>query len=371
MINNKETEELIERYCKNLLNPEELKIFEQWMESDPLLLEYVKEHRIVLNAFDLYANRQELKKKFAPLFEETENSSSGFKAPLKVVEKEPTAIIRFYRRHKLISIAAAVSIVAVTGTLLTGALTGLFSARQQGAFQALRLEVERLKRSQRAIINGIQVAKETSDEPEVARGFIGSGMALTSNGYVLTSYHVIRDAGRIYISNNKYDQLNAEEVYTNAELDIAILKVSDSEFKSFGNLPYSLKSSSSDPGERVFTLGYPREDMVYNEGTVSSCSGFEGDSTAYQVSIPVNPGNSGGPLFDNQANLIGIISGRNAGAEGASFAIQSKYIIDYLKQYATDNSIALASGKNLKGIDRPSQIKKLKDYVFMVKVFNK
>ncbi len=370
MTNNRETDELIERYCNSQLTVEELKIFEQWLESDPLLLKAVKDHQLIMGAFDTIAGRAELKNKLIAIQEEMEVSALDFKAPLKVVEKEPSVIRKFYRRYRIVSIAAAVSVVAVTGTLLTGALTGLFSTRQQSAYQALRLEVERLKRSQRAIINGIQVAKESNDEPEIASGFIGSGLALSSNGYVLTSYHVIKDARKIYLSNNKFEQLNAEEVYTDESLDVAILKVSDADFKTFGDLPYVLKKSLADPGEKVFTLGYPREEVVYNEGSVSSCSGFEGDSTSYQISIPVNPGNSGGPLFDNQANLVGIISGRNAGAEGASFAIQSKWIIDYLKHQELNNSVSFTSSKNLKGLDRSTQIKKLKDFVFMVKVFN-
>ena len=158
--------------------------------------------------------------------------------------------------------------------------------------------------------------------------------------------------------------------YTDKDLDVAVLKVKEDDFKSFGSIPYSFKTALADPGERVFTLGYPRQEVVYNEGSVSSCSGFEGDSMSYQVSIPVNPGNSGGPLFDNQANLVGLISGRNAGAVGASFAIQSHYILEYLKTHQEGNNFSLMTNKNLKGFDRPAQIRKLKDFIFMVKVFN-
>ena len=178
MTNNRETDELIERYCNNQLTAEELVIFNQWLESDPLLLEAVKDHQLILGAFDAMASRAELKKKLIAIHDEMEVSALDFKAPLKVVEKETSGVIKFYRRYRIISIAAVVSVVAVAGTLLTGAVTGLFSTRQQSAYQALRLEVERLKRSQRAIINGIQVAKETNDEPETARGFIGSGLAI-------------------------------------------------------------------------------------------------------------------------------------------------------------------------------------------------
>jgi serine protease Do len=363
------TEELIGRYCSGELSADELRIFEQWMENDPSLVDAVNDHRQVIAAFDIVARREELKEKLNVIHDEMETESFSFKAPLKVVKKEATGIRLFYQRHRIISIAAAVAVVAVSGTLLTGALTGLFSTKQQSAYQALRLEVERLKRSQRAIMNGINEAKETPEDPVVERGFIGTGMALSSEGYILTSSHVVKGAKTIYISNSKYEQLRVREIYKDEKLDIAVLKVVEDNFTSFGELPYSIKSSSAEPGERVFTLGYPREDVVYNEGSVSSVSGFEGDTSAYQISIPVNPGNSGGPLFDSQANLIGLVSGRNAGAEGASFAIQSKYILSDIEKNAAE-TISQGTRKSLKGLDRPAQIRKLKDFVFMVKVFN-
>jgi serine protease Do len=369
MTGSRETEELIERYCNGELSAEELRIFQQWMENDPSLADAVEEHRTIIAAFETVKQRGLLKQQLDSIHDEMETDSFSFKAPLKVVRKEATGIRKFYQKHRVISIAAAVSVVAVSGTLLTGALTGLFSTKQQSAYQALRLEVERLKRSQRAIINGINEAREHPDEAVEERGFIGTGMALSEDGYVLTSSHVVKGARNIYISNGKYEQLKVKEIYRDDKLDIAVLKVVEEDFKSFGDLPYSLKNASADPGERVFTLGYPRQDVIYNEGSVSSVTGFEGDTAAYQISIPVNPGNSGGPLFDNSGNLIGLISGRNIGAEGASFAVQSRYIISELDKHASE-SMETSSRKNLKGIDRPAQIRKLKDFVFMVKVFN-
>lgn len=369
MTGSRENEELIERYCNGELSSEELRIFEQWLKSDSTLVKAVEEHKAVMSAFNILDERRILKEKLAVIHEEMETESYSFKSPLTVVKTPATGLRGFYQRHRIISIAAAVSVVAVSGTLLTGALTGLFSTKQQSAYQALRLEVERLKRSQRALINGINEAKENPEDAVVERGFIGTGMALNSEGYILTSSHVIKGARNIYISNGKYEQLKVEEVYNDPKLDVAVLKVVEEDFKSFGDLPYSLKPNSSDPGERVFTLGYPREDVVYNEGSVSSVTGFEGDTAAYQVAIPVNPGNSGGPLFDSQGNLVGVISGRNIGAEGASFAIQSKYIIDCIEKNI-DKKFTSSSRKSLKGMDRPTQIKKLKDFVFMVKVFN-
>ncbi|MFN6091265.1 MAG: trypsin-like peptidase domain-containing protein, partial [Bacteroidota bacterium] len=151
---------------------------------------------------------------------------------------------------------------------------------------------------------------------------------------------------------------------------LAMLKVKEDSFPGFKEIPFAIKKSISDPGEKVFTLGFPREDLVFGDGSISSYTGYEGDTTAYQISIPVNPGNSGGPLFDNQGNLIGIISGKNESAEGASFAVKSKWINDYINSRNDQNNILLPTNKFLIGVDRASQIKRIKDVVFMVRVFN-
>ena len=263
MTNSRENDELIERYCKGELSQEELMIFEKWLESDASLHDAVDEHNQLLSAFGTLVERNRLKSVVASIHDEMETEAFTFKAPLKVVKKEATGLRGFYQRYRIVSIAAAVTIVAVSGTLLTGALTGLFSTKQQSAYQALRLEVERLKRSQSALINGINEAKAVPEgNVTTERGFIGTGTALSKDGYILTSSHVINGARTIYISNSKYEQLKVKVVYKDDKLDLAVLKVDEENFKSFSDLPYHLKPSSADPGERVFTLGYPRTEAV-------------------------------------------------------------------------------------------------------------
>jgi S1-C subfamily serine protease len=254
-------------------------------------------------------------------------------------------------------------------TLLTFNLTGVTGNKQQSAYQELRREVESIKRRQKDIIQGISQKQDVQNPAEAERTFTGSGFALNKNGYVLTSFHVVADARKVYISNARYEQLRMKVVYTNPALDMAVLKVDEEKFEGFTDIPYTFRRSVADPGEKVYTLGYPREDMVFGEGAVSSYTGFDGDTSAYEISIPVNPGNSGGPLFDHQGNLIGIVSGRNNSAEGASFAVKAKWISEDLKAHSSEK-ISLPAGRTLKGADRAAQVKKLKDHVFMVKVTN-
>ncbi len=366
-MNRRETDELIERYCLGQLTPEELRIFEQWRESDPELADAIEGHKLLTGAFRAYADRVLLRDKISAIHDEMESEQFRFESPLKIVEAQPRRIQILWRKYKVIAVAAVVAIVAVSATIFTFNLSGVTGNKQHSAYQELRREVESIKRKQKALIHDINEKQETS--PEQERTFTGSGFALGKEGFVITSYHVISDAKAIFISNQKYDQLKMKVVYTNPKLDMAVLKVDADSFKGFGEIPYMLRKSVADPGEKVYTLGYPREDIVFGEGSVSSYTGYEGDTAAYQISIPVNPGNSGGPLFDSQGNLVGIISGRNTSVEGASFAVKSKWISDDIKAHANEK-ISLQSKRNLKGLDRSAQVKKLRDFVFIVKVMN-
>jgi S1-C subfamily serine protease len=177
----------------------------------------------------------------------------------------------------------------------------------------------------------------------------------------------------VFIENRAGQRYKVKNIYRDQAHDLAILKIEDQNFTSFENLPYAFKATETDLGEKVFTLGFPREDMVYGEGALSSRSGFEGDTTSYQISIPVNPGNSGGPLLDNQGNLIGVISGKQLDQQGAAFAVKSaflKQLVEQLSMDSLDAPIKLSRRNTLAGSSRTKQLKKLEDYVFVVKVYN-
>jgi S1-C subfamily serine protease len=106
---------------------------------------------------------------------------------------------------------------------------------------------------------------------------------------------------------------------------------------------------------------------VYGEGYLSAKSGYSGDTASYQISVSVNPGNSGGPVINKNGEVIGIISSKETNSDGVVFAIKSKNIYKALDEIKKDETIKLPSGKALKGIDRVQQIKKMEDCVFMVK----
>ena len=173
----------------------------------------------------------------------------------------------------------------------------------------------------------------------------------------------------IYVGNSKGEIFTARSIYTDNNTDLAILRINDTAYKTVYNLPYSINKNNSNLGEQIFTLGYPRSEIVYGEGYVSAKSGNDGDSTAYQVSVSVNPGNSGGPVLNKYGQIIGIITSKNLTADGVVFAAKSKNIFKLLEaaHNAGDTAIIkLPTNTTLKGLSREQQVKKMEEFVFMV-----
>ena len=139
---------------------------------------------------------------------------------------------------------------------------------------------------------------------------IGSGFFVTRDGYLLTNYHVVKDADNIKV-NYKSQVFQAKVIVTDKIDDLAVLKV---EGGSFPALAISARDTV-DLGQEVFTIGFPNIQMQgvepkYTDGRISSLSGMEDDPTEYQISVPVQPGNSGGPLCDANGQVVGIVVAR-------------------------------------------------------------
>jgi serine protease Do len=280
----------------------------------------------------------------------------------------------FWSGHRAtMGVAASVAILAVFSTLLGIEWWRAAQVRpSQYGYSLMTREIAKLKQGQRAITAKLNGGASTT--PIIENKYSGTGFALTADGYLVTSSHVIQGADSLLIEGRDHQRYHAETVYSDVKHDLAILRIKDAKFDGFGRLPYTFKSGEADLGERVYTLGYPREDVVYGEGALSSRSGFNGDTAFYQVSIPVNPGNSGGPLLDAQGNLIGVVSGRQDDAQSAAFATKSSYLVrlvDSLKNKQPAQPYHLPRANQLAGAGRPQQLKRLQDFVFVVKVYEK
>lgn len=202
----------------------------------------------------------------------------------------------------------------------------------------------------------------------------GSGVVLTSNGYIATNHHVIEDAIKIEVdvfTAGKKSTYKAEIIKSDKENDLAVLKINDVGFKAFGAIPYTFKATNVNVGEKVFAMGYPRidvqgEEVKVTDGIISSKTGFQNNNKTYQISAAIQPGNSGGPLFDNQGNLIGITNAGIPSGENVGYAIKISYLSNFID--LVQNFPALPEKNTISALPLPGKIKALSPFVVLVRV---
>ena len=201
----------------------------------------------------------------------------------------------------------------------------------------------------------------------------GSGFLISNEGYIVTNFHVIENATEIGISLNK-NEYNAEVVISDRANDLAILKIKDPNFKIYQKIPYNIKLRSSDVGTQIFTLGFPMalsgmgEEIKFTDGRISSKSGYDGDYRLYQTTAPIQEGNSGGPLFDYNGNLIGVNSSKISSniADNVSYSIKSSFLMNLVD--GLQENINFSEESNLKGKPLTEIIKILSDFVVLIKI---
>ena len=208
----------------------------------------------------------------------------------------------------------------------------------------------------------------TKKQPDLASG---TGFAL-GNGYVVTNHHVIDGAKSISVKGIKgimNSGYAAEVVASDKVNDIAILKIADYRFDGFGTIPYSVSTRMADVGEEVFVLGYPLTQALGNEikltnGIVSSRTGYQGDVSTYQMSAPVQPGNSGGPMFDSKGNIIGIVVAGVPGAENVGYAIKTSYLKILIESAGLN--VKLPSKNSSSALSLSEKVKRVKNMVLYI-----
>lgn len=351
---------LIEDYLMGRLNVDEVRAFEELRQNNAEVARKIEEQGEFLHVLIGYGERESLTSRL----DEIHASLDTDDLVTKYKPKAPK-LIRLWRANKS-AIAVAASFV------LLSMVTFIFTKQQKGSYEIMRRDVMKIKSSQNNLIRDINSNKAARVANPGRYG--GTGFAVSTNGYICTNFHVINGADSVYVQNSKGQTFKVRTIWSDPQNDIAILKISDVNFTGLASLPYSLKTNPVGLGELVFTLGFPKDDAVLGEGYVSSKSGFGGDTTlAYQIAMAVNPGNSGGPLLDNNGNIIGVVSGRESQTDGAAFAIKTKYIVEGLRAIPQDslaNKIVTVKKNQLQGLKRTRQIDKIQDYVFMVRVYN-
>jgi len=136
----------------------------------------------------------------------------------------------------------------------------------------------------------------------------GSGVFVSADGMVLTAEHVIRDAKQIDVIARDGSRVRAQVHASSRSLDLAILTTNTT---APAYLPIRLTGPT--PGAKVFTVGYPVPGVLgqtpkVSDGIVNATSGIRDDAGFMQISIPIQPGNSGGPVVTEEGTLVGVVT---------------------------------------------------------------
>jgi S1-C subfamily serine protease len=167
-----------------------------------------------------------------------------------------------------------------------------------------------------------------------------TGFFITDDGYLISNYHVVKNATKVRLVTSA-GTVDAKVIQVDAANDLALLKADG----QFAPLPI-LSSRSAHLGGTVATIGFPDIGLQgfapkLAKGEIASLSGAGDDPRYFQISVPVQPGNSGGALVDDRGNVIGIVSAKldasaalaasGALPENVNYAVKSSLLLSFLE----------------------------------------
>lgn len=185
--------------------------------------------------------------------------------------------------------------------------------------------------------NGSLADKTAVDAiPKIA----GTGFLVTRSGYLVTNHHVVKGMSKVRV-HTEGGLLDAAVVQSDEMSDLALLKVDG----NFDALPV-VSSRKARLGATVGTVGFPNPSLQglspkLSKGDISSLSGIQDDVRQFQISVPVQPGNSGGALFDERGNVVGVVvamldqkaalESTGTLAQNVNYAVKSSYLLSFLE----------------------------------------
>ena len=215
----------------------------------------------------------------------------------------------------------------------------------------------------------------------------GSGVLISDSGIIVTNYHVVEDATKIEVvfPENGFTK-TASIRLKDSKNDIAILVLNDFSYTNTfkQSIPFAVADANTIKiGEEVFTLGFPLGDIMgttsrLSNGRINSLYGLQDDPRLFQISNPLQPGNSGGPLFNSKGELIGLVLSslnakyfyENVGIipQNVNFAIKSTYLQNLISMMPEGDGIL--KRKNLvKQGKMEDQIEQLNPFIVQIKAY--
>src|SRR6266699_252507 len=235
--------------------------------------------------------------------------------------------------------------------------------------------------------------KFAESSPALVPKSTGTAFFISGNRYLLTAAHVVEGATRIVVNHGRKN-LPAKLIKTDTANDLAVLKVAlryTLDFEIADELEVDwhtpalplAASRSVKLGDSIFTIGFPNTNLQGTEpkltkGEISSMSGIQDDPRDFQISAPIQPGNSGGPLVDLSGNVVGMVTSRLAEvatlqasgspAGGITYALKSSFIVAFLETLA-EPSAKLKEPRPPKERRFSEVVEEVKASVFLITVY--
>jgi TPR repeat protein len=210
--------------------------------------------------------------------------------------------------------------------------------------EAQRLSAAFVPRKETPGSNSISSSPVAADFPIAT----GTGFFITDDGYLISNYHVVKGATKVRLLTSA-GLIDAKVVQVDAANDLALLKANAEggmkNEETFKPLPIAA-SRTMNLGGTVATIGFPNIGLQgfspkLAKGEIASLSGAGDDPRYFQISVPVQPGNSGGALVDERGNVIGIVSAKldasvalaasGALPENVNYAVKSSLLLSFLE----------------------------------------
>jgi S1-C subfamily serine protease len=201
----------------------------------------------------------------------------------------------------------------------------------------------------------------------------GTGFFISNEGLIATNYHVVENSNQILVDlslNGETKSYQAIIVQKDEQNDLAILKLKGEDIRTPEILYSFSESTSLSAGNSVFTIGYPYAlsgmgtEAKFADGRVSAKTGFNNAINAFQTTIPVQPGNSGSPVFNESGQLIGIINAKFNTADNVSYAIKLNYLKNIFELLSDK---PLPTNPSLSSLTLEEKLKVLSKYVVLIK----
>jgi serine protease Do len=359
MMSNEQIQEWVELYNLDLLEGDDKTRFETELSNNPALRKMLNEQKAFVRLVNHKTSKEVIRNQMQMIHAQKQTTVR------KIADGMQVHVNKYW---KTASVAASVALIA---SMLTFTLAkNSYDKQLNSQTQLLGMVVNKVNKNEKKLNSLNKTVQENMPEQPTGNSKVsGTCFVLKNNGYVITNAHVVNGNSKIYVfTNNNTIGHKASVVKIDQDLDLALLKIDEKDFSfSKTNLPYGISNKDGGMSQKVYTLGYPKSSIVYNEGYISSSTGRDDEENRYEMELPSSPGVSGSPVFDENGNIVAIINSKESIGNSTTYALKSTE----LKKFFSDlDSLHLnTAASKLNGLNRPQQVKAIQDFVMEVKVY--